>query len=669
MRLFNRLRGQMAWIGPAGIGAVTALSLLGLVLGWSSWSVAGVRDLERWLFDLRATPSVELAQQQPVTLVTYTDETLAALGKRSPLDRRTLANALRILDQHGAKAIGIDIVIDAPDDGDEELIQVLRSLRTPVYLAYESPTDATTVITSDQAAYQDQFFARFAGNPAIHKASVAIDADPDGVVRRWPSRGAGTPPLLPVAMLGGVGAPLETYSGAVVYRTPASPDQTLFGQVPIELFGLPRESGVPQVDSPEMLSALRPLVQDRYVLIGADLRDIDRFATPLSAQSATSTSGLELNAVMLVQALNHELVPTFPDWAFAIAPVLLLALGLATGAASGWRRVLLAASSVALIVAAPIALERLTTMSYGVPAIGWLVTWLSGFCASVLIVRTAAWQQGRMARTALQRYLPPDVAEEILATPRGLDLVGAKKNIFVLFSDLEGFTGLCHRLPADQVATLLNEYLERLGQMVLSHGGTIDKFVGDAVVAFWGAPIAKADDGDRAIQAALAIHQEGERFRSEKAAQGIAVGRTRVGLHFGEAIVGNFGGEGRIQYTALGDSMNVAARLESANKELGTSVLVSKAAADGTSARFFRSLGLITVRGRETAIEVTEPTPSMPQTEVDAANRLVAAAITGDQQAMDQLDGLAAARPDDAALKALIGRIRAAKPGEVIVAS
>jgi hypothetical protein len=118
------------------------------------------------------------------------------------------------------------------------------------------------------------------------------------------------------------------------------------------------------------------------------------------------------------------------------------------------------------------------------------------------------------------------------------------------------------------IARLLNEYLDKLSAVVLEHGGTLDKFVGDAVVAFWGAPIAYADDGARAVKAAIAMYRAGEEFRRNAPPGVPPIGRTRVGVHFGEAIVGNFGGDGRIQYTALGDAMNTAARLEGANKPL-----------------------------------------------------------------------------------------------------
>ena len=125
------------------------------------------------------------------------------------------------------------------------------------------------------------------------------------------------------------------------------------------------------------------------------------------------------------------------------------------------------------------------------------------------------------------------------------------------------------------MSDLLNHYLDMMSETVLRHGGTIDKFVGDAVVAFWGAPIARDDDGERAVRAAIAMYEAGEEFRRSAGRDIPPIGCTRVGLHWGDAVVGNFGGKGRIQYTALGDGMNTAARLESANKLLHSTILVS----------------------------------------------------------------------------------------------
>ena len=276
---------------------------------------------------------------------------------------------------------------------------------------------------------------------------------------------------------------------------------------------------------------------------------------------------------------------------------------------------------------------------------------------SCAAARAVGSEQRRFAQSALGKYLPRDIAAQILRDPEGLSLKGEKRELFIVFTDLEGFTKLSHALDPQTVATLLNRYLETLSNVVLAHGGTIDKFVGDAVVAFWGAPIPRSDDGERAVKAAMAMHAAGEVFR-RNVPDGIpAIGRTRVGLHHGDAIVGNFGGEGRIQYTALGDAMNTASRLESANKQLGTSILISTDAAERSGMDCFRALGTVEVRGRATPVGIVEPSTADP-TELQDFARQVHAASRGDADALQNLTETAALHPNDAALRNLVYRLK-----------
>jgi len=190
---------------------------------------------------------------------------------------------------------------------------------------------------------------------------------------------------------------------------------------------------------------------------------------------------------------------------------------------------------------------------------------------------------------------------------------------------------MSHAVSPEMVAKLLNRYLEMLSNVVLEHGGVIDKFVGDAVVAFWGAPIARDDDADRAAKAGYAIWEAGEAFREEVAAMDALlppIGKTRVGLHFGEAVVGNFGGESRIQYTALGDSMNTAARLEAANKALDSSVMASREFAERTSLDWWRPMGKVVLRGRAQPVELMEPAPAIAAEEREALKQALALVST-----------------------------------------
>ncbi|MGH6705709.1 MAG: adenylate/guanylate cyclase domain-containing protein, partial [Sphingomicrobium sp.] len=302
----------------------------------------------------------------------------------------------------------------------------------------------------------------------------------------------------------------------------------------------------------------------------------------------------------------------------------------------------------------------------GLPAFGWLGGWTLAYAATGAAVRAVGSEQRRYAQSALGKYLPHDIAAQILRDPSKLSLTGEKRAIYTLFTDIEGFTILSHRLPPERVATILNAYLDGMSDIVLDHGGTIDKFVGDAVVAFWGAPIARDDDADRAATALLAMNVFTREFSEKHNEDGAALGRTRAGLHYGDAVVGNFGGEGRLSYTALGDAMNCAARLEGANKYLKTVALISDEAKSRTSLDVFRPMGRIILSGRATPVVVWEPVPDMDTELRSRLARLWDAYDEGDRSALDEIEQICLTCDKDAALSAFACRLREAGPGGAV---
>jgi adenylate cyclase len=312
---------------------------------------------------------------------------------------------------------------------------------------------------------------------------------------------------------------------------------------------------------------------------------------------------------------------------------------------------------------APVYYECHGIDTYGLQAYGWLGGWGLAYAATGAAVRAAGSEQRRYAQSALGKYLPRDIAAQILRDPKKLSLTGEKRQLYTLFTDIEGFTVLSHKLPPDRVATILNAYLDGMCDIVLDHGGTIDKFVGDAVVAFWGAPIAREDDADRAARAQLDMLAFTQKFSADYSEPGHEMGRTRIGLHYGDAVVGNFGGEGRLSYTALGDSMNCAARLEGANKYLKTVALISEEARQRTTLDIYRPMGRIVLSGRETPIVVWEPAPDFDTKLRVELVRLWNAFDAGDRSALDEIEQICLTQANDAALAAFACRLREAGPG------
>jgi adenylate cyclase len=661
LRKINGLFGQIGW-------GRTAMSVVGLILALLiarfSWSAPLFVDAEHALFDARmiaTAPTVE--QDNRILMVPYTDQTLIKTGKRSPLDRTTLAKALKRLDGMGAKAIGIDILIDQPQPDDQFLIEAFQSMKTPTFLAHASIETASDKILFEQQEFLENFQKEIAKGSAVRPTSIVIHTDNDNVMRRWAEVIPGSPLRIPNAMNPDA-KEFATYTGSLAFRRQALKDQPIFAAIPIDTFS---EDAL--FESPEAVEMFRQQVQGKYVLIGGNIQDTDIFETPLSRSMEAGESkqiwGVELFAHMLAQMMDGRLLKELPTailWGAAFLAVFAGGLTAALNKRPAISGAFLVIQLIA-IVGIPFYLSSLDFETYGLPGFGWIVGWFLGFSIVGSAARALGAEQRKFAQSALGKYLPADVAAEIMKDPDSLQLGGEMREIYVVFTDLEGFTKLSHAIKPAMVAKLLNRYLDMLSEVVLAHGGTIDKFVGDAVVAFWGAPISRPDDCERAVKAAIAMHEAGEEFRRTVPEGVPAIGVTRVGLHFGEAIVGNFGGEGRIQYTALGDSMNTAARLESANKQTKSRILVSETVVDRCSLDIFRPMGSVVLRGRASKIGIFEPVPDMATEDRVALSDLINRATSGEAEALQALEKKSETIPEDKALTQLVYRLKNQETG------
>ena len=672
--LGKRVRRLVMQLGPSRMAATIVFLLAAILIARFSWQMPLINAAERALYDARATlMAPKVGQDGRITLVTYNDETLFNTGIRSPLDRTLLANALGNLDQMGAKAIGIDIAFDSPRPDDDVLKAQLSAMQTPTWLAYAEQASNPNTIFYEQQRFLQAFIADVT-TAKTKPTSVLFRTDDDDVIRKWPHRPENLPPLMANA-LAPVDPAYADFQGGIRFLVPAraaaGQEEPVFANIPIDIFAMPMDA--------EMRASFAGLVKGRYVLIGGDIIDNDQFNTPLSRFPDAITGqhetmiGLEVHAHMLAQQLDNAWprpIAGIALWGLAI--LIVLAGGLTSMIDLRARWVALAfLGQMAFFIAFPFWLQARGVDTTTLPTFGWAVGWLFGYAAVGTAARTIGSRQRAFAQSALGKYLPADVAAQILRDPDQLSLHGERRNIFCIFTDLEGFTKLSHAVTPETVARLLNEYLDRLSDIVLDHGGTIDKFVGDAVVAFWGAPLSRPDDGERAAAAAFAMYRAGEKFRADLATDDVPpIGMTRVGLHVGDAIVGNFGGEGRIQYTALGDSMNTASRLEAANKSLKTGVLLSAEAAARSGRDDLVPMGRVTLRGRAQPVDLFTPRPDLVPERRARIAALVAAHAAGDKNAhVTAATALAAEFAQDASILFLIERLNETKKGESYVLS
>jgi adenylate cyclase len=216
-------------------------------------------------------------------------------------------------------------------------------------------------------------------------------------------------------------------------------------------------------------------------------------------------------------------------------------------------------------------------------------------------------------RRAFAMYLSPEVVEQVIAHPEKLKLGGERRECTFLFTDLAGFTDFSERLSAEQVTSLLNMHFTRMGRIIKKHRGTLNRFIGDAIMSFWGAPLDDAAQCDRACLVAREMIIDMQAMRKELREQGLPDVRMRIGINTGMAIIGNLGSEDRFDYTAVGDCVNLAARLEGVNKLYGTEVLVSRETVSRVTADIpFRFVDRVIVKGKTASVDMFTIEPELP---------------------------------------------------------
>jgi adenylate cyclase len=649
-------------VGPLRLMFTLVLLVIAVFMARFSWQLPLVIEAERAFFDLQVgVMAPRRDQDDRIVQIVYNDETLATTGKRSPLDRAILAKAIKRIDSFKPKAIGVDILIDQAQPEDPIIIKAFQSVKTPTWIAYASADIAKSKIMLWQQKFIETFQKSLApGNVML--GSIILEPDADNVLRIWPTVHKAQPERLFSALLPPeISGPFKDFQGSIQYVSPAFVERPVFSSIPIDTFA---EDAL--FESPEAEAIFRKQIEGKYVLIGGHIQDIDLFETSLGGQPIW---GMEIFAHMLSQQLDGRQSSPLPNWIIWGSAIIAVLAAAATAMFNIRASItgILTFLQIGIMVTTPFYLQSINVDTYSFPSVGLMIGWLLAFTVVGAAARAIGAEQRQFAQGALGKFLPPTIAAEILQNPDSLALHGEKREIFVVFTDLEGFTKLSHAIEPEMVATLLNRYLDMLSSVVLAYGGTIDKFIGDAIVAFWGAPISRPDDGERAAKAAWALYEAGEEFRKTVPEGVPKIGVTRVGFHFGEAIVGNFGGEGRFQYTALGDSMNTAARLESANKQTKSKVLASQEAVELAGVDWFRPLGRIVLRGRATPLEVYEPVPEMDKAERQRFAELAKKAIRGDVSAITALSDDSASHPEDFALANFVYRLAHQEKGGYFV--
>jgi class 3 adenylate cyclase len=257
--------------------------------------------------------------------------------------------------------------------------------------------------------------------------------------------------------------------------------------------------------------------------------------------------------------------------------------------------------------------------------------------------------EAERAHASLSRYFSPQIASRLASDSDNNGMEVHRRDVAAIFTDITGFTTLVETAEPDVLSALLNEYVAGMTDIVFAHEGTVAKIIGDAIQILFNAPGDQPDYATRAIACAHDLDAWAEGFRVRWKAKGVSFGATRIGVHAGPALVGNFGGSRFFDYTAYGDTINTAARLEGANKQLGTRICVSAAVADAAEGFTGRPVGDIVLRGRSEPLRAFEPLPVaiFEKPETAQYSEAFAKLEAGDATAMPAFAALVGQHADD----------------------
>jgi adenylate cyclase len=571
--------------------------LLGLLSATAQWE-----RLETKGFDELAIFTAPNRSAFPITIVGIDEASFHELGLQWPWPRSLHAELIDRLTKAGASVIAMDVVFAEPsgfgNKDDQRLADAIRRSGNVVLAADQFYTESAGV---KQWLRVDPLpmFTGAGGQTGL--ASIALDRDlvvralPDSqdalwraIVRRLMQQHAEISPNLAIKP-----GSMIRYAGAdhtfpyVSYHEVVKPT----GSIPDDFF------------------------KDQIVIVGRDskaaadigMAQADMFATPFAAHGRYLVPGAEIHANILETVLAGQAITPVP-----ITARLALLAAAALGSAllmRRWRPVLSALAGVASM-ALVVLLDWYLFLNWQLwlPAFSTLAAVPAMYVSLGGLSFLREQARKREVTQAFSLYVTPQVVDQLLAHPEQLKLGGERREVTFMFTDLAGFTTFSEALSAERVVYLLNRHFTDMTDIVLKHDGTVARFIGDAIMAFWGAPLDDDKQALHAVTAAIEMQEGMQRLREEFVAEGLPAIHMRIGIQSGSAILGNLGSARRFDYTAIGDDVNLAARLEGINKLYGTGIMVGDATARQVAADIpLRRVDRVIVKGKSQPVEVFTP--------------------------------------------------------------
>ena len=598
-------------------------------------------------YDMRLR-ALQHAPVHYVTIAAIDEHSLARIG-RWPWSRSTLAELARRLDEAGARVIAFDLFFPEHESprADGQFARALGDTRKAVlgtvflerdearYIgadALHAALDAITPLAiADVRTTGDATLAPPLPEPygvlvnipelqarAAYAGHINVLPDADGVVRRAPL----------VVRHGGRYFPAFDLQVARAFRPQEHLALELAGygvagvrlgarQVPLDEDGRllvryrGRERSFPTLPIADILERRvdSALLRDRIVVIGNTAKGLaDVRVTPYGA----TFPGVEVRANIIENLLEGDLLQR-PEWMTVVDAALMLGVGLmlawwvpALGVAGG---AMLAAGALAAYLALGIYLFRGAGLWLNVVYPTLLIASL--FVCATLVRYFFTHSDRRNLKRAFQHYVPRAVVDGLVADIDTLRLGGEKRELTVLFSDIRGFTAMSERMDPEELVKLMNEYFTAMTQKIFEHEGSLDKYIGDAIMAVYGAPVALPDHALQACRSALDMVALLRELRESWRKRGLPAVDIGIGINTGPMVVGNMGSATRFNYTVIGDAVNLASRIEHLNKTYGSNILVSEHTYEQVKDRLsnFREVDSVQVRGRTQPVRLYELVP------------------------------------------------------------
>lgn len=346
-------------------------------------------------------------------------------------------------------------------------------------------------------------------------------------------------------------------------------------------------------------------LKNKIILVGTSAPGLmDMRSTPV----ATVYPGVEVHANMIAGILNQDLKQK-PPYVLGAEVVLLLVTGVALSLIlpllSPVRAALLAFAALLAALAGNMAIWQLAGLA--MPLAGGLLMILCLFALAMSFGYFVESRTKRQITGLFGQYVPSELVDEMSKNPEQVSMEGDSREMTILFSDVRGFTSISEKLDAKELTLLMNEFLTPLSRVIYKHRGTIDKYMGDCIMAFWGAPLPDREHAKHAILAGIEMQRTLKELQPHFKERGWPEIHIGVGINTGRVSVGNMGSEVRVAYTVMGDAVNLASRLEGITKQYGAGVIVGENTRDAVADFVYRELDLVRVKGKDKPVAIYEP--------------------------------------------------------------